>query len=224
MDGNSMAVQRPEPLYQQVYRIVRQRILDGVYKPGEVLSESGIAQQLQVSRTPVREALRQLISERLVTADGPEMAVANPTRDEFIDLYTCRTALEMVVAERAARLATADDVAEMEAALRDAEAAIEEFDHARVHAANTRFHDLLVSCARMPMLSALLDTLRGPILIARRRILADSVDTEREILAEHRALLAAVQAGDAEAAQAVMRRHMANDLGRGLRLYDETPG
>jgi GntR family transcriptional regulator, rspAB operon transcriptional repressor len=64
-----------------------------------------MAEMLRVSRTPVREALLLLKRDGLLIAQGFERAVTNPTREEFVDLYICRAALERIVAERAARLA-----------------------------------------------------------------------------------------------------------------------
>jgi GntR family transcriptional regulator, rspAB operon transcriptional repressor len=208
--------QRAEPLYQQVYRILRQQIIQGEFAPGEILLESRLAELLSVSRTPVREALRQLVSERLIVARGSELSVADPSRQEFTDLCTCRAALEKIVVERAARLASAEDIEQMEAALNDANEAIVGNEHTRVFEANTKFHDHMVRASQMPLLSDLLENLRGPILIARRHILANSPEIEKVILQEHIGLLDAIRDRNVELAQELMKKHMQNDLDRGL--------
>lgn len=213
-------LQRAAPLYQQIYHLLRRQILQGRYKPGESVYESRIATDLRVSRTPVREALRQLEREGLVISNGSELMIANPTRDEFVELYTCRAALEHIVAERAAQLATDADLAAMTAALDDARAAMADDDHALVVAANTRFHDAMVSAARMVSLRQLMDTIRGPILVARRHVLAGSEAAEQEVWKEHTALLEAIRRHNPEEAQQLMATHMRNDTARGVARFE----
>jgi DNA-binding GntR family transcriptional regulator len=215
-----MSLQRSAPLYQQVYELLRRKILSGEYAPGESVQENRTAEMLQVSRTPVREALRQLEQEGLLVAQGSERAVRNPTREEFVELYTCRAALERLVAERAARFATPQEIETMSGALDEARAASAVADHAGVVAANTRFHDQMVESARMRPLRQLMDTLRGQILIARRHVLSDPA-AEAAIWEEHRALLDAIRRRDARAAQELMELHMKNDIERGSAGFDK---
>lgn len=215
-----MELQRAAPLYQQIYQLLRQQILQGRYAPGENLLESRIAQTLSVSRTPVREALRQLEREGLVIAQGSELLVANPTKDEFLELYTCRAALERVVAEQAALRATATELDGMAGALDAAKAAVDTGDHGDVVAANTRFHDQMVASARMPSLRLLMDTIRGPILVARRHVLANSNAAEQVVWEEHVALLDALRNRDVDAARRLMAVHMQHDMERGVANFE----
>lgn len=208
-----MTLQRPAPLYRQVYELLRRKILDGEFAPGESVLESRMAEMLRVSRTPVREALLQLEREGLLIAQGFERAVTNPTREEFVDLYICRAALERIVAERAARLATLPEIEVMAAAIDEARVASVAGDHAGVLTANTRFHDQMIESARMPPLSQLMNTIRGQILVVRRHLLSDAA-VEAAICDEHGALLEAIQEGNAVEAQRRMELHMNNDIQR----------
>ena len=208
-----MTLERPAPLYRQVYELLRRKILDGEFAPGESVLESRTAEMLRVSRTPVREALLQLEREGLLIAQGFERAVTNPTREEFVELYTCRAALECIVAERAARLATRSEIAVMAAAIDGARAASVAGDHAGVLAANTRFHDQMIESARMVPLSQLMTTIRGQILVVRRHLLSDAA-VEAAICDEHATLLEAIREGDAVEAQRRMQLHMNNDIQR----------
>jgi DNA-binding GntR family transcriptional regulator len=192
---------------------LRRKILDGEFAPGESVLESRMAEMLRVSRTPVREALLQLEREGLLIAQGFERAVTNPTREEFVELYTCRAALECIVAERAARLATRSEIAVMAAAIDGARAASVAGDHAGVLAANTRFHDQMIESARMAPLSQLMNTIRGQILVVRRHLLSDAA-VEAAICDEHTTLLEAIREGDAIEAQRRMQLHMNNDIQR----------
>jgi DNA-binding GntR family transcriptional regulator len=208
-----MTLQRAAPLYQQVYELLRRKILDGDFSPGESVLESRTAEMLRVSRTPVREALVQLEREGLLISRGFERAVTNPTREEFVDLYICRAALERVVAERAARLATRSEIEVMAAAIDEARAASVAGDHAGVLAANTRFHDQMIESARMPPLSRLMNTIRGQILVVRRHLLSDAA-VEAAICDEHATLLEAIREGNAVEAQRRMELHMNSDIQR----------
>ncbi|QSO48247.1 GntR family transcriptional regulator [Alicyclobacillus mengziensis] len=217
-----MELQRPLPLYIQVYQVLRQKILEGQFTPGETMLESRIAEQLGVSRTPVREALRQLVSERLVVSSGSELTVINPDLSAIRELYTCRGALEAIVAVRASELADESDIVQMSEALCEAEAAIQSEQHVQVFSANTRFHDSMVTSARMPLLSELLETIRGPILIARRHILSRSAEVETAIIAEHRKILEAIEQHNPELAKQRMEEHMRNDMSRAALTNGET--
>jgi GntR family transcriptional regulator, rspAB operon transcriptional repressor len=214
-----MTLYRSAPLYQQVYELLRRKILEGEYAPGESLQESRMAEMLRVSRTPVREALRQLEQEGLLVAQGSERAVRNLTWEEFVELYTCRMALERLVADRSASLATEGEIKDMAAAIKEARAAVAAGDHAGVLSANTRFHDRMVESARMKPLRQLMGTIRGPILVARRRLLTDS-EVEAAICDEHEKILDAIRRRDVEAAQERMEWHMKNDIERGVASFN----
>jgi DNA-binding GntR family transcriptional regulator len=214
-----MTLHRSAPLYQQVYELLRQKILAGEYAPGESLQESRTAEMLRVSRTPVREALRQLEQEGLLVAQGSERAIRNLTKEEFVELYTCRMALERLVAERAARFATDEEIADMADAIDEARAAVAAGDHVGVLSANTRFHDRMVESTRMAQLHQLMDTIRGPILVARRHVLT-SKEVEAMICDEHATILDAIRRGDVRTAQELIERHMKNDIERGVENFD----
>lgn len=192
---------------------MRRKILDGEFAPGESVLESRTAEMLRVSRTPVREALLQLEREGLLIAQGFERAVTNPTREEFVELYVCRAALERIVAERAARLATGPEIEVMAAAIDEARVASIAGDHPGVLTANTRFHDQMIDSTRMPTLSRLMDTIRGQILVVRRHLLSDAA-VEAAICDEHATLLEAIREGNAVEAQRRMELHMKNDIQR----------
>lgn len=214
-----MEIQKALPLYQQIYRILRKQILSGELVSGESLLESHVAQKLSVSRTPVREALRQLEREGLVVGDAANRVVASPTREEFVNLYTCRGALEDVVAERSALFATEEEIQAMSGAVDEALKKIGEEDHEGVLEANTRFHDRMVESSRMPQLQTLMDTIRAQILVARRHVLSDSAAAERAICEEHSELLEAIRERDAERAKILMASHMEGDVARGLKRF-----
>ena len=92
-------VQRRKSLYEQVYTALRSSILAGDFAPGSRLIETQLTEWLNVSRTPLREALRQLQKEGLVTTDTSGLQVATISATDAIELYDCRLVLEKLSIE-----------------------------------------------------------------------------------------------------------------------------
>lgn len=218
--SNERTIERGLPLYRQAYEVLKDKIIRGEYRPGSVMSETVLAESLGVSRTPIREAIRQLERDGLVTVERFEILIPKPNREEFHELYLCRAALEQLVAERAALHAREEDVDAMEAALQRAEKALESNDQPGVLYNNTQFHDHMVAAAGIVRLSRLMEELRGPILLARRLVLSSGEAGERDILKEHQELLACIHDHNPVLAQEWMRRHMENDIQRGFAQFD----
>ncbi|PSB60904.1 GntR family transcriptional regulator, partial [filamentous cyanobacterium CCP1] len=101
------SVQRSKSLYEQTYEALRASILSGELLPGERLVETQLADQLQVSRTPIREAIRQLQRDSLVTTDaGGGLRVTIISVVDAVQLYDCRIALERLSVQEACHHAT----------------------------------------------------------------------------------------------------------------------
>ncbi|MGB8652150.1 MAG: GntR family transcriptional regulator [Mycobacteriales bacterium] len=149
-----------------VYDEIRRAVIEGRYPPGFRLVEQRLAEELRVSRTPVREALRRLESDGLVVVQRHRGAeVRGLTAAEIADLYDARARLEAYAAELAAERATAEDVAALDAAVQDFEAAVADVvehgpDLARVRrldAANAAFHGGLLTAGRHSRLRQLVN-------------------------------------------------------------------
>jgi DNA-binding GntR family transcriptional regulator len=169
--------------------------------PGSVLRQRELADRFRVSPTPVREALRQLESEGLVTNElhrGATVARAEDARLEENRLI--RSRLESLAADLAAARATEDDLQDLGALLDDLAACPP--DDASWGALDRRFHFAVFECARSPMLLSLLNlvwhSLQGPD--------GDRV-SRPESDAQHRDLLEALRRHDSEAAAECARRH-----------------
>jgi DNA-binding GntR family transcriptional regulator len=108
------------PLREQVIEALRRAILDFQLKPGQRLVERELIEQLGVSRTTIREALRELTSEGLVTVVPQKGAmVTAPSLDDAIDLYEVRAALESLVVRRFVERATDEEIASLSATVDD---------------------------------------------------------------------------------------------------------
>ncbi|MFH7242046.1 MAG: GntR family transcriptional regulator [Spirulina sp.] len=120
--SSSPTIHRGKSLYEQVYQALRSAILTGQLAPGDRLVETQLAEWLQVSRTPLREALRQLQQEGLATADvSGGLRVTTITAADAAELYDCRLALECLAVAGACHSATADQIRRIEACVLQAD-------------------------------------------------------------------------------------------------------
>jgi DNA-binding GntR family transcriptional regulator len=193
-------------LREQVKELILERILTGIYAPGDRLVETRIAQELGTSQAPVREALRDLELLRFVeSAPFKGARVREITDEELLEIYPVRAALEELAARQAAiRLDGA--VAALEAELDAMHRAADEGDlHTQVvHDAN--FHRLIVEAAG----NRILQDVWGYLRIESRTIIT-AVRTGmdgHEIAERHRPVLDALRDRDPERAGAALRRHL----------------
>lgn len=205
-------------LREQVKDVLLQRIVRGELQPGERLVETRIAQELGTSQAPVREALRDLEQLRLVDSEPFRGARVRPvTREELLEIYPVRAALEEVAAREAA-VRLEGDVAPLAAEVDGMRAAAAAGDlHAQVEH-DVRFHRLIVEAAQNRTLLDVWSSLR---VEARTVVTVLSIDTDPHDLAElHVPVLDALSAGDPDAAGAAIRRHVEH-FGELLRAMPE---
>lgn len=189
--------------------LVHRRLLDdirsGALPPGARLRETELAARLGLSRTPVREAIRMLEADGLVTHLPRQGAsVRRLDHAEVMELYEMRVVLEGTAARLAARAASELELAELAQINAEIASADTPGHAARL---NHRFHAVLVDAARNRFLSRAMAALRRTYLILGPSTLADP-DRAAEALAEHAALLEALCARDGAAAETLMRRHI----------------
>lgn len=211
--------------WEQAYLTLRRRLADGTYPPGSHLREEELAAQLGVSRTPVREALRRLDAEgwlRVVPNQGA-FAAEWSLRD-IEEIFDLRALLEAHAAERAATSADRRGLGAMEASCEAAEAAFPAGDLTALEAlsdANVRFHQALWDMSGQSRCRAILASLAVTPMVLRNFRNFDGAGLRRS-LDQHREMVAAIAAGDAAWAGAVMRAHV--QAGRAVFLAAMAPG
>ncbi|MFN3292678.1 MAG: GntR family transcriptional regulator [Gemmobacter sp.] len=208
------------PQGQSLYRRLLDEIRTGALLPGARLRETDLAARLGASRTPVREAIRQLEADGLVThlpRQGATLRRMDPP--EVIELYEMRSVLEGTAARLAARAVTAVELAEL-GALNDALAAAPPGQPAQD--LNRQFHRALLDAARNRFLVKTMGALHKTLLILGPTTLTDAARAT-DAVAEHRQVLAALAAGDAAAAEAAMRAHVTAALAVRLRSLRARP-
>lgn len=197
---------------------MRTAILEGRLAPGERLVETRLADMLSTSRTPIRESIRQLERDGLVTTSAHDGAyVRKPDRQDVENLYQCRVPLERLAAQLAAERATEADFHAMDDAISQAEAAMTNRRSLDFLEATSHFHRQVDRAARNGRLDELIDRARAPLLpyralLIRQGTLASTV--LQGIHVEHLGLLAAIKSRDPKLADRVMDQHMKSDLVR----------
>jgi DNA-binding GntR family transcriptional regulator len=195
-------------LSEVVSEQIRGRILDGTLKPGERLVEDRLSAELGVSRVPVREALRGLSAEGLVTLLPRRGAtVVEVTPETVTELVEVRALLEGLNARLAAQRHDPEIVAQLEDTLARGNEAAKAGTAEELARLNAEFHERLAEASRNAVLS---DVMRG---LRERTSIAFAINGRARARAdweEHAGILAAVIAGDAELAALLANRHVQN--------------
>jgi DNA-binding GntR family transcriptional regulator len=195
-----------EPESERVTRQLRDDILDGVRKPGSKLVERELAAQIGVSRVPVRDALRVLVAEGLVTPRPRTWAVVREfTPTDIADLNEVREALEVMTFRLAAQRGDRVGLARLRSNLDEELAAARAGDAVRARRAAADFHETVTSMAANELLSELEGTLRS-----RMRWLLGRHDDLLAMALEHEALYAAVADRDVALVEELVVEHLEN--------------
>jgi DNA-binding GntR family transcriptional regulator len=203
------------PAAQRAYAHVKERLLDGRFAGGTLLSENDIAARLGVSRTPVRHAFARLQAEGLLELYPKRGALVVPvTPSEADDVFEARLLLEPHCAARAAEAPAGELLAELAAAIADQEGALA--SGRGFPQGDRRFHQALVAASGNALLERQYEMLRDRHQrIAASAVAADPGRVER-FIAEHREIMAAIECRDPGAASELMREHLrtAHELAR----------
>ena len=204
----------PRALYEEVAELLRQRIFQRALEPGSWIDEMTLAEEYGISRTPLREALKVLAAEGLVTMKVRRGAyVTEVSEKDLTDVYHLLSLLESDAAGVVAQCATDLELRELQALQEDLEAAAApgKVDRGHFFAVNERFHLQLLALADNRWRDQMVTDLRKVMKLNRHNSLlkAGRID---ESLAEHRAIMAALLARDGEAAIARMQDHFKSGL------------
>ena len=203
------------PLGEAVYRALREALRSGVYRPGDRLREEEVANRLNVSRTPVREAFGRLVSKGLVVpGQGRGLIVRRLDQAEVVELYAMREILEAAAARLAARHASEPEIEALRDIEKDFEAASDAAEMARL---NRIFHESIFAASRNRYLDSALQELQDAIaLLGSTTFTVDGRPSPAA--AEHRALIEAMAARDGDKADALARAHIHEALRARLKL------
>jgi DNA-binding GntR family transcriptional regulator len=193
---------------EQVYETVKEAILSGELEAGQAIDKLSLCEKLDVSRFPVSAALGRLAFERLVRIEPQHGSFVAPISAGGVREHLfVRRALEGEIAAQAAAELSEDGRADLIANLAEAEAAAESGDRTLFYALDVGFHALLTQHLGLHRSEEILDGVRQH-LERPRRLLMSPPGRMQQTLAEHRAVLAAIEARAPEAARAAMAAHI----------------
>ena len=203
-------------MQKDAYTLILEAIDAGLYKPGDRLVESELAERLGVSRTPVREALQRLETQSMLTRDGRSLIVASLDHNQLSELYAVRTELEGLAARLAARHATDEEIRVLSGMVRDDRALIGG-DPQGLSRANKRFHKQIHLASHNRFLVQQLDLVhRSMALMATTSFAVKGRD--RIALDEHDQIVTAIAARDGDAAYQALKTHISSAFEVRLRV------
>jgi DNA-binding GntR family transcriptional regulator len=194
------------------YSALRQSILQGDLAPGERLRSDALANDLKVSRTPVREALRRLEAEGLIERSGSGLIVREFSEQDLTELFYVREALEGMAARLAAENATPGEIGEIRELLDDMETLGQRGELVALRALTADYHRLVGRAAHNGRLLQSLEHLLAHVRQMQTSTLLNIQGRAAEALKEHRDLLQALEARDSERAEKIARAHRRKTL------------
>ena len=207
-----MIVHNSKSLEEKVYLQLEEEILGGVLKKGDSLTEISLSERLGVSRTPVRGALHRLFEEGLIDMIPNRGAVViGVTEADLVDIYAIRMRLEGLASAQAAKKICDEDKKRLVDAVELSEFYIMKNNTEQLRELDTEFHSIIYRASGNRLLSKTLSELHRSIKAYRKLSLSVTSRLERSV-AEHREILEAILAGDADAADRLTSEHIAAAL------------
>lgn len=194
----------------KVFNQLQNDILNGKYQPGDSLIETRLSEEMGVSRTPIREAIRQLELEGLVQSIPNKGAVVTGISSKDIDdIYTIRMMIEGLAARWAAEKITPEELEELKEAVEFEEFYTAKNDIHHLLKFDSRFHEIIFKASKSKPLMHTLSTFHHYVQRARNVSLA-SPGRAQSVLDEHKAILQAIIERDAEKAERLTTEHVRN--------------
>jgi DNA-binding GntR family transcriptional regulator len=208
-------------LRERIVESLRNAIMDGSIPAGSRVAEPDLAERFGISRTPIREAFRQLESEGFLSVVPRKGAiVASLSAKDVSDFYEVKAILEGFAARRAATAIDKEGIARMERLNSEMELAAAARDPRRVHDLHNEFHEVFLDACGNERLAQIV---RGLVLQFRRfRLLLAMPGRIEGILQQHREIIEAFRSGDADLAESLVRRNA--EYGRELLLKELAKG
>lgn len=202
-----MAQFKTVSLADQVFEKLENDIITGVYARGEILTELKLVEQLEVSRTPIREALRRLEQERLIQDSGKGSVVLGITLEDLIDIMNIRQRIEGLAAFYATKNLTPEGVEELKQISELQDFYYEKMDLERLRQMDDRFHDAIYELSQRSVIRDTLTPLHRKTMRYRKNSIGDPSRLESSVK-EHKQILNAIISGEAELASELITQHI----------------
>lgn len=208
-------IEKAPSYYSQAYNSIKEMIFNGILKPGDRIYESKLASEFQISRSPVREAIRSLEKDGLLLIDNKsKIIVYKPTLKDIEDIYECRQALESQAARLTTRKASDKDLGKIENILLETNEKIEHFDDTLIQSIislNTQFHNLILNFSQNSRLQNQSSHL-NLLTYFYRSIDIYEHNRNMDIFNYHLKIFHFIKKRDEEKAAQTMYNHINNDL------------
>lgn len=204
-----MATFKTVSLADQVFEKLENDIITGVYARGELLTELKLVENLGVSRTPIREALRRLEQERLIAESGKGSVVLGITLEDLVDIMNIRQRIEGLAAYYTTVNLTPEGLERLRTISQLQDFYYEKHDIEHLREMDDQFHDTIYELSGRAVIHDTLLPLHKKTQRYRRISIEDSSRLDHSIQ-EHRAIFAAIAAGDAETAERLTQEHITN--------------
>ena len=202
-----MAQFKTVSLADQVFEKLENDMITGVDARGEILTELKLVEQLEVSRTPIREALRRLEQERLIQDSGKGSVVLGITLEDLIDIMNIRQRIEGLAAFYATKNLTPEGVEELKQISELQDFYYEKMDLERLRQMDDRFHDAIYELSQRSVIRDTLTPLHRKTMRYRKNSIGDPSRLESSVK-EHKQILNAIISGEAELASELITQHI----------------
>ncbi|WP_300517148.1 GntR family transcriptional regulator [Aliiroseovarius sp.] len=200
---------------KDAYELILDAIDVGVYRPGDRLVESELADRFGVSRTPIREALQRLETQRLLARDGRSLIVASLNHNQLAELYAVRAELEALAARLAAQHAAPEEIKVLRDMVDEDKKRLDNPEE--LARTNRRFHKQLHLASHNRYLVQQLDMVHRTMALLATTSLAAEGRAENAV-GEHEAIVRAIEARDGDAAGTALRAHISHAFETRLKL------
>ncbi|WP_042348027.1 GntR family transcriptional regulator [Bacillus massiliigorillae] len=192
---------RTQPSYQQCYEILREKILNGEIPGGTKITEDKLANELGVSRTPVRESIRKLEQEGLIV----KKRVVIPTEKDLRNMFQVRILIEGYAANCAATYLKEDEIKKLYEYINLGKTGTKD----EIMAANECFHNDIVKASNNPIMIDIIDRMQSIIYLFRKTVV---IYNRPLLIEEHEDIYNAILARDGQKAESLMKKHLEADL------------
>jgi DNA-binding GntR family transcriptional regulator len=221
---SDFSIEKPIPYYEQFYHSIKKMIFEGKYKPGERIVETQLAKEFNVSKSPIREAIRILEKEGLIVVKGKsKIVVYEPTLRDVKEIYFCRMALESFAVGLTTEIATDAELDELEKTLQKTEQVIQvgQTEANTIISLNESFHTLIIKYTQNLRLQKQVDDIKSLMYLFRIYNFQGENRAET-ILQQHRVIFSYMKNREAEKASKAMIDHLQVDLDHLMEVIPDT--
>ena len=192
-----------------VFDKLESEILTGVYKKGDILTETELSKILNVSRTPIREAIRRLEQENLIKETTKGSEVIGISQKDILDIYDIRLKIEGVATRLCAENITQEELKEMEEAIDLQEFYTFKSEADKIKGTDSRFHELIFKNSGSEVYKSILSSLHKKIQLCRKNSVSQG-DRAKQAVTEHREIFNAIKDRNGSLAEELMVKHITN--------------